>query len=294
MIDRHRLYRAGIWALTAPLPKQRRVALRRSWRAGLENRLVLGADYVVLSRAKSGRTWLRAMLSRLYQRRFGLPEQQLLEYDNFHAQNSAIPVVAMTHGHELDKLARHSKHGANLRSKPVVFLIRDPRDVAVSEYFQATRRAARYKREMYEVEGDMGLFDFVMHAPPGLPAICDYLNRWHRELRGWDRVHRLHYEALRADPETEMMKLCAWLEAGFSSEEVAEAVAFASFESLKEKERENFFNNSRLQARNSEDPDSFKVRRGKVGGYRDYFDAEQVAKIDAYVSERLDRELGYT
>lgn len=293
MIDRQRLYRAGIWALTAPLPKQQRIALRRSMRAGLDNRLVLGADYVVLSRAKSGRTWLRAMLSRLYQRRHGLAEQQLLEYDNFHRQHGDIPVVAMTHGHELDRLARHPRHGARLRATPMVFLIRDPRDVAVSEYFQITRRAADYKREMYAVEGEMPLFEFVMQAPQGLPAICDYLNLWHRELSGWDRVHRLHYEALRAEPEQEMARLSDFLGAGFSSEEIAEAVAFASFEALKAKERDNFFKNSRLKARNSEDPDSFKVRRGKVGGYRDYFDGEQIAKIDAFIDERLDPGLGY-
>ncbi|MCC5888396.1 MAG: sulfotransferase domain-containing protein [Gammaproteobacteria bacterium] len=293
MIDRQRLYRAGIWALTAPLPKQRRTALRRSLRARLDNRLVLGADFLVLSRAKSGRTWLRAMLSRLYQRRHALPEHQLLEYDNFHRQHAAIPVVAMTHGHELDKLARDARAGAALRAMPTVFLARDPRDVAVSEYFQATRRAADYKREMYAVEGEMSLFDFVMQAPPGLPAICDYLNLWHRELEGWDAVHRLSYEALRAQPEAEMARLCAFLGADFSTGEIAEAVAFASFEALKAKEKDDFFRNSRLRAKNSDDPDSFKVRRGKVGGYRDYFDAGQIAKIDAFVAERLDAGLGY-
>ena len=37
-------------------------------------------------------------------------------------------------------------------------------------------------------------------------------------------------------------------------------------------------------------PDSFKVRRAKVGGYRDYFDDAQVAEIDALVGRRaLDR-----
>lgn len=294
MIDRQRLYRAGIWALTAPLPKQRRAALRRSLRAGLDNRMVLGADFVVLSRAKSGRTWLRAMLSRLYQRRYGLPEQQLLEYANFHHQHGAIPVVAMTHGHELDKLAGDTRCGPALRAKPTVFLARDPRDVAVSEYFQATRRASDYKREMYAVEGEMSLFDFVMQAPPGLPAICDYLNLWHRELAGWHAVHRLSYESLRAHPEAEMAGLCRFVGADFDAEEIADAVAFASFEALKTKEKDDFFNNSRLRAKNSEDPDSFKVRRGKVGGYRDYFDAEQIAKIDAFVAERLDPGLGYS
>jgi len=41
-------------------------------------------------------------------------------------------------------------------------------------------------------------------------------------------------------------------------------------------------------------PDSFKVRRGKVGGYRDYFTPEQIRVIDAMVEDRLDPVFGYT
>ncbi|TVS12330.1 MAG: hypothetical protein EA419_05200 [Wenzhouxiangella sp.] len=291
MIDRLRLYRAGIWAVTAPLPRNRRKALRHRLRAGLDNRRTLGADLLVLSRAKSGRTWLRAMLSRLYQHRHGLGERQLIEYDNFHRQCNAVPIIAMSHGHYLDQLARHARHGPVLKARPVVFLLRDPRDVAVSEYFQSTRRASAHKRELYEVEQASSMFEFVMLSPLGLPAICDYLNFWHRELDGWPRVYRLFYEALRADPGAEMARLLAFLGQDFSADEIAEAVEFTSFEALKRKERENFFHNSRLQAANVEDPDSYKVRRGKVGGYRDYFDSEEIERIDRFVAERLAPDL---
>jgi hypothetical protein len=291
MIDRLRLYRAGIWALTAPLPRQRRIALRHRLRAGLDNRRVLAADILVLSRAKSGRTWLRAMLSRLYQKKHGLAENQLLEYDNFRRQAAAIPVMAMTHGHYLDHLARHARHGEKLKSMPVVFMLRDPRDVAVSEYFQSTRRASAYKRELYDVDQAGSMFEFVTQSPLGLSAICEYLNHWHRELDDWYRVYRLYYEDLRAEPEAEMARLLAFLKQDFSDDEIAEAVEFASFEALKRKERENYFRNSRLQARNVEDPDSYKVRRGKVGGYRDYFSAEEIERVDTLVKERLHPDL---
>jgi hypothetical protein len=293
MLDRQNLLRAGIWALTAPLPKQNRIRARHRLRAGLDNRQTLAADWIVLSRAKSGRTWLRAMLSRLYTARHGLDPHQLLEYDNFHRQDASVPVVAMTHGHYLDQLARHPRHGADLRAKPVVFLVRDPRDVAVSEFFQSTRRASGHKRELYQVEDAGSMFDFLMYAPLGLPAICEYLNQWHRELESWSRVHRVPYEALRADPVAELGRLCAFLNEDFGSEAIADAVEFADFEALKRKERENYFNNNRLKARDVEDPDSYKVRRGKVGGYRDYFSDDQVARIDAFIAERLDSALGY-
>ncbi len=290
---RHRLYRAGIWAVTAPLPRQRRVSLRHRLRGGLDNRLALNADCIVLSRAKSGRTWLRVLLSRLFQKRHGLDEHALLEYDNFHRRNSAIPVVAMTHGHYLDRLAGHPRKGPKLRAKPVVFLVRDPRDVAVSEYFQSTRRASAYKRELYGVDDNCSMFDFVMESSVGLKPIVEYLNHWHQTLADWPRVHRLRYEDLRAEPERRLGELCEFLGQDFSPEAIAEAVQFASFEKLKAREKENYFRNNRLAAKNPDDPDSFKVRRGKVGGFRDYFSDSELAAMEDYVSRNLEPGLGY-
>jgi alcohol sulfotransferase len=40
-------------------------------------------------------------------------------------------------------------------------------------------------------------------------------------------------------------------------------------------------------------PDSFKVRRGKVGGYRDYLSDAQVAELDGLVATRLSSVFGY-
>ena len=48
-----------------------------------------------------------------------------------------------------------------------------------------------------------------------------------------------------------------------------------------------------LKRRDASDPNSFKVRRGKVGGYRDYFPDEQVAELEALMAEKLSPSLGY-
>jgi alcohol sulfotransferase len=41
------------------------------------------------------------------------------------------------------------------------------------------------------------------------------------------------------------------------------------------------------------DPDSYKVRRAKVGGYRDYFDDGQAEQIEAYIRDHLEPRFGY-
>jgi hypothetical protein len=44
---------------------------------------------------------------------------------------------------------------------------------------------------------------------------------------------------------------------------------------------------------NKNDPSTYKVRRGKVGGYREDFDPQQVAELEALVREHITPQLGY-
>ncbi len=77
--------------------------------------------------------------------------------------------------------------------------------------------------------------------------------------------------------------------------EISQAVEFASVESMRAMERSKKFrmSGSRLLPRDRDNPDSFKVRRAKVGGYRDYFDDAQIEQIDAYIRRHLSPVFGY-
>ena len=74
---------------------------------------------------------------------------------------------------------------------------------------------------------------------------------------------------------------------------IAEVVDFASFESLQQKERERFFDSDRLGQTRSGDPETGKVRRGRVGGYRDQLCHETILTLDRLVRENLDPIYGY-
>jgi len=262
----------------------------RAWR---ESQGALGCDVMVLSRAKSGRTWLRAMLSRLYQQHYGLPETQLLEFDNFHRQQPAIPVFFFTHGHYLRERFGEPGWRRRFGASRMLFLVRHPCDVAVSEYFQSTRRASTAKQILHGVDDARSMADFVLRGPVGLPAIVEYLNAWAPIVAAHDPAMVIRYEDVRARPVPCLGSIVEFLGAPFGKEEVQAAVDFAAFENLKELERTNFFQNSRLRPKDPNDPDSFKVRRGKVGGYADYFSLEQVDEMEAWVREHLDPFFGY-
>jgi hypothetical protein len=81
-----------------------------------------------------------------------------------------------------------------------------------------------------------------------------------------------------------------------NAEYLADMAEFASVENLRKKEQENYFwrSGSRVQAKDVNDPNTYKVRKAKVGGYRDYFDDDQVAELDALVDSRLLPVFGYT
>jgi len=63
-------------------------------------------------------------------------------------------------------------------------------------------------------------------------------------------------------------------------EPVREAVAFASFEQMQHLEATGRFDSPVLKPQDPEEPESFKVRRGKVGGYLDYLSDADIAYLE--------------
>jgi hypothetical protein len=70
------------------------------------------------------------------------------------------------------------------------------------------------------------------------------------------------------------------------------SIEFSRFEYMKKMEASGEFSTEFLQARNPGDPDSYKVRRGKVGGFKDHFSPADLAFAEAKM-KKLDRRLGY-
>jgi hypothetical protein len=106
----------------------------------------------------------------------------------------------------------------------------------------------------------------------------------------------VRYEDLRSHPQREMARVVEFLGMDANEGYLEDMVEFASVENLRKKEQENYFwrSGSRVQAKDVNDPNTFKVRKAKVGGYRDYFDDDQVAELDAMVDSQLLPVFGYT
>ena len=280
------------------LPRSRRYAIERRLRGKEEYRKLQSADWVLISWGKSGRTWFRVMLSRFYQLKHGLPMRHLLEFDNLHKMKPAVPRVLFSHNNYLRAYLEDWDSLDHFSGKKVVMLVRDPRDVAVSQFFQWKYRMRPHKIRLnqYPAKGEaVSTFEFVTNPVCGVPRIVEFFNGWAKALPELKDILIIRYEDMRVDPVGVMQRVLDFVDTPGTPEQIEQAVEFASLDNMKKLEEKRVFRGSgaRVKAGDRKNPNSFKVRRGKVGGYRDYFDDQQVALIDKLVEEGLDPMFGY-
>ena len=293
-----KLGRMAVVRLSFPLPAARRRALERRLRGREQVAKLRRADAVVVSYGKAGRTWLRVMLSGYYQRRYGLPERSLMNFDNFQRRNPRIPKIFFTHDNYIQDYTGHRDSKQDFYEKKVVLLVRSPQDTAVSQFFQWKHRMRPAKKGLndYPEHGaDVSVFDFVMRPGAGLPKIIDFMNRWAAEAPLLSKFLVVRYEDMRRDPEAELRRVVRFIDGSSEDAALQHAVAFASVENMRTMEQRKTFwlSGVRMMPGDRSNPDSFKVRRAKVGGARDYFDDEQVARIDEVVCSKLSPIYGY-
>ena len=290
---------------TAVLPTPWRVAARERLLARLELAKARRAGLIIIAHPKSGNTWLKAMLSRLYQVRYDLPASLLGNTDELANRNPAIPRFAASNGcysyeGSVGKALSPESPDPALRNTPTLLLARNPLDIAVSWSFQFTKRQSAHKQELINHSlahpidrRTIDMWDFVRHSDIGLLFLIDYLNGWERRLSGHPRALTVRYEDLRAQPAETLRRITTLMSEDVSDAEIQEAVDFGSFDNLRKLETSGFFRQGGMTLRNPDDPETFKVRRGKVGGYRDYFTPEQVAELEELTYSRLSPTFGY-
>jgi hypothetical protein len=288
-----------IVALAFFLPEARRIRFERWLRGREETRRLRRADVAVVSFGKSGRTWLRVMISRYYQLVYGIPERALLGFENYHRRNAKIPKIFFTHDNYIEDYTGEFDSKASFYHKKVVLLVRNPKDIAVSQYFQWQHRMrpAKKKLNRYPPHGaEVSAYDFVMDPDCGLPDIVAYLNLWAREADRIDSLLVVRYEDMRSDPNKTLRRVMEFINGDSAEGEAVDgAVEYSSVENMRKLEEKNVFwlAGGRMKPGKKGDPNTYKVRRAKVGGYKDYFDDAQRAEIDALVGRELSPTYGY-
>ncbi|HEU0030821.1 MAG TPA: sulfotransferase domain-containing protein [Kofleriaceae bacterium] len=230
----------------------------------------------LLSFPKTGRTWLRLMMGK------ALADELHLDIDpmdlaRFYQHAKQLPRMRVTHDDNPqlkrpDEVERDKTHYAG---KDIIFLVRDPRDTMISYYFQASRRRDRF-------HGTPG--EFLRHDVGSLDTIIAYYNVW-AEARTIPRSFTLvRYEDLHKDPVTEVER-CLRVVGTVPPRAVVEAaVEFSRFDNMRKLEAQAAKDAAaRLKPGDAADTESFKTRKGKVGGFREYLSPDEIA----YLNERI-------
>jgi len=183
--------------------------------------------------------------------------------------------------------------------KKVLLLVRHPADTAVSQFFQWKHRMKPRKKIINAYppsEDDVALVDFMFGKAAGLPKIIRFMNDWSSELENVGAILVVRYESLHTATAATLEAILRFIGEEATLADIDECVRFASIDNMRAGEREKFFQDvgNRLRPGDRENPESYKARRGKVGGYVDYFTDEEISRIRALIAQRLSPIYGYS
>ena len=160
-----------------------------------------------------------------------------------------------------------------------VYVARNPKDVAVSFYFQFRRTqsipGASIEWNLFFrnfIYGNLVLGDYFDHV----------LSWWaHKDDRN---VLFLKFEDMKKDLPTAVARIAKFIECDVTDEVITKVAEMTSFDVMKNDDTTNYSWSS-LQRANSSAP-AF-MRKGEVGDWKNYFTPEQSAEMDKICRERL-------
>lgn len=256
-------------------------------------------DAYVVGFPKTGNTWVWFMIRQLFARVYGLTDDEvglvlfsdLWKWRKPGTKRPDVPVIHTTHN--LPGFWSDSGEGTALimtpfKRKKILLLIRNAKDTLVSLWFHN-----RYRRNPPVFQGGL---DEMLHSPRyGLQNYLDYYTTWYQYRDQLDDLLLIRYEDNHADPAKIVRQTAAFLGiSGLTDALVAEVIAASSFTNMRHIEEGDLSHGAFLTPPASGVNAGFKMRAGKVGGYREHMDEETVRYLDERIARELPAFYGYT
>lgn len=207
---------------------------------------VYRSDIHFVSYPKSGRTWLRMLLGSYLNKLFNLniDNKKISLIQDFGYVTTIIPKFSMTHWND-PQLKRFSNVRLNTRffnSKPLIFIIRDPFDVAKSYFYQFHFRGEKFQvinKNNYSSD----IEEFIFGDYGGLKNIIAYHNKIKQitdTYKGKTLV--IKYEDLKTDNIKSLNKLVSFLNIEFNEDTAKFSQSFSDKENLSNLEKRGLLN----------------------------------------------------
>jgi hypothetical protein len=238
-------------------------------------------DVFIVSYPRSGNTWIRFLMGNLLN-----PDDPV----TFANVESRVPEIYLFSDRDLRGLARprilKSHEYFDPRYKRTIYIVRDPRDVAVSLYHYSLKR--NHVPAAYPVD------EFIPRFVNG--EFFEYCGTWEEHVLSWKATRKnkpgslfLKYEDLLANPEKELTAIASALEIEAVSAKVALAVELSSAGRMQNLEKKHA---SEWKLTKSTRQDIPFVRQAKSGGWRSELSANSVRAIEQAWGTTM-KELGY-
>jgi len=240
----------------------------------------------VVSYPKSGRTWARTTTRRYLELAQNLgrfdrdgnhvrrPDGSFIKFDE--DQGAWVPMPR-----RIDQLRFNER---KYRGTKVCFIARHPGDVVVSSWYHLTYRERIYRGTLSE---------FIREPLVGVEKVIAFLNMWMANSDVPAAFQLVTYEEMRRDPLTAFAAMFRFI--GFEPDPdlLARAVADTSFEQMKKMELEKKVAEPWLRIGAEKSERGMKVRKGKIGGYREELSPEDVEFIHEKIAAKLHPALPY-
>lgn len=213
----------------------------------------------LVSYPKSGRTWLRMMLKELN-------VEFHFTHDGFSSSKSR-PL-------DETRVGRRRRY----QNQPVVFLYRDPRDTAVSDYFWRARSKESYIGTIAA---------FIRDPLYGIDRIARFNLTWLERGVQLPAFLPITYEEISASPVAGLRHILEFAGVTVSDPKIVRAVENNTFEKMQEREAQGAYvkHTGKFFTTKLAEPEAYKVRRGKRGAYVDSLSPEDIS----YCNDILER-----
>jgi hypothetical protein len=217
-------------------------------------------------------------------------------------QYGGLPILRRSHG---------LKHPYSLRQDEVtaappfpgierwIYLVRDPRDVIVSSYFERTRRG-QFWSELFTFDYSYNgmLTDYLREERGSFTTLLAFMDCWAEfALKHPKRCLILRYEDILEDASRELNRILTYMRAPIDEARVGYAVDVSAFENMRKLElvqrgdvqlarKSGLVGSRSLTPGNPFDGESYKVRRGKHGGYTDYLDNDDITYMNRSIAAK--------
>jgi estrone sulfotransferase len=238
-------------------------------------------DVFLTSYPRSGNTWTRFLVGNLvYQN----------EPVTFLTVERLVPDMYKSSDRVLRNLARprivKSHECFDPRYRKVIYIVRDPRDVAVSNY--------HWELKLRSVRDGLPIEDFVPRwmEPEFWPRIGswgDHVTSWLSTRQGKKGFLLLRYEDLKKDPQRALAQVADFLGIEPSRERLQRAVELSSADNMRKLEKQE---SAQWVATTLTRQDKPFVRNATSGGWKTVLPEQTVAYIEKQWGHLM-RDLGY-